>query len=223
LHANTPTANVSVAAGGRYNWRVSIPEDIVRQEQNFTFKFVNAQDPPNYIKAGGAYVVSPSRGFKVALAANAASASSSRTAPASSSTASPTSSPTATSTQIPANNDNNNNKKKKSSKTPIGAIVGGVLGGLAILALAVIAWLLWKRSQKKAAAAQAAVSQEPYGIASHGPYGNAPPYVPEMANTETSMHSTAPTTKYAQTAGAPHELPANHAPVEADGGFRGYR
>jgi hypothetical protein len=44
-----------------------------------------------------------------------------------------------------------------------------------------------------------------------------------MANTETSMHSTAPTTKYAQTAGAPHELPANHAPVEADGGFRGYR
>lgn len=82
------------------------------------------------------------------------------------------------------------------------------MGGLAFIALLLVAALLWRR--KKAKAQRAPVPE----VAPGG-------YVPEMGDTQKPMYPTSPTPKYAQNAFPAQELHGNHVPVEADGNYQG--
>ncbi|KAF2822989.1 hypothetical protein CC86DRAFT_409760 [Ophiobolus disseminans] len=207
--------NISLASGNLYNWRVNVPEETVKSEKNFAFKFVTAQNPPNYIQAQPAKVLSPSRGFKVALAANAASVTSTRTLVASSSTAASslassaaTSTPAASSTPStsPTSAAANASGGGGGSSTPVGAIVGGVVGGLAVVALGVVALLMLRMMKRKKA------------------QGSAPGYIPEMGDTQTAppMYPTSQAQKYElNSPPMVQELPGNHMPVEADSNYQG--
>lgn len=179
------------------------------------FKFVTARNPPNYIASQPGKVLSPSRGFKVALA-DAASVTATRTTLATSSatpsasasgggtsTTGASSSPSSSPTSAPATNDSNGG-----SSTPVGAIVGGVVGGLAIVALAVVALLLLRMMKRKKAQQVNAPATPAY----------IPPEMGDTQHKTPAMYPTSPAPMYAH---APQELPGYQVPVEADGNYQG--
>lgn len=217
--------NRSTASGGSYNWRVYVPSDVLEQERGrFVFKWTRALSPPNYNAADTGQTLSPSRGFNIRAAGVSSSIASSSTLLAPSFTSGISSVPTPTSSSSPGNNNNNTPTPSNGSSTPIGAIVGGVIGG--VVALAIIAFLLWKlRKMKKANAAAAAAQHYPPNPNPNQHYdgaGNAHydpnhqqqyTYPPPM--TQESKHAAVNRSDYAT---PPQELPSSYAhPAEADG------
>lgn len=222
------TANRSTASGGSYNWRVSVPSDVLEQERGrFVFKWTRALSPPNYNAADTGQTLSPSRGFNIRAAGVSSSIASSSTLLASSFASGISSVPTPTSSSSPGNNNNNNNNNgptpSNGSSTPIGAIVGGVIGG--VVALAIIAFLLWKLRKMKKANANAAAqhyppnsnpTQQHYNGAGNAHYdANHQQYTYPPPMTQESKHAAVNRSDYAT---PPQELPSSYAhPVEADG------
>ncbi|KAF7556327.1 hypothetical protein G7Z17_g1544 [Cylindrodendrum hubeiense] len=98
--------------------------------------------------------------------------------------------------------DSDSSSSSSSSSTPVGAIAGGTIGGVAVLALAGVAFFLWRRKQRKNAATQ---PQE------------LPPGTPKQ---ELSSETQSPTPKVEEVIPAnPIELPGDreHKPIELPG------
>lgn len=89
------------------------------------------------------------------------------------------------------NNDNDSGKDKKGSSTPIGPIVGGVVGGVALIALIGLGIFFFMRNKKKkaaAAAAAAAAASPPVQQQPPGGY-NAAYYDPKYAQATSPTNS----------------------------------
>jgi hypothetical protein len=113
--------------------------------KRFVLRFVKAINPPSYsegVKTG----MSPSRGFYLVSPATSLSAKALITRTASiASTSIPVATPGASpSTAQPPSSESN---------TPIGAIVGSVIGGLGLIALLIISFLLLKLVKRRKAKA----------------------------------------------------------------------
>ncbi|KAH7078659.1 hypothetical protein BKA63DRAFT_506863 [Paraphoma chrysanthemicola] len=148
----TKVVFTNTTAASTFRWTIDVPASTVQRDDEFVFRFVPARDPPNYIQAASGGKQSPSRGFR--LVPNPSASSS--VAGASSTTASsfvPTSSIASTTSSAAATTSTASTSSGSKSSTPIGAIVGGVLGGLALTALIVIAFFLFKLSKKREAQA----------------------------------------------------------------------
>lgn len=207
---------------GSYNWKIDISNDTAKTDNRFVLRFAPATDPPKYIPDSNE---SPSRGFYIFPQKEESTTSSSATSTATeSSSATSTGSATSTPTSEGSKTDNTSSSNE-GSKTPIGAIVGGVVGGIAALALIAVAALLFMRNRKHkrdTVTAQYAAQPQDY---------SATP-VAELRNT--AYHGTgqaydpAPEYKYGMTAPVqqqqpystmPSELPTTNAPpVELDSG-----
>jgi cell division septation protein DedD len=113
-----------------------VPKDQVAHSKNFVLRFVQARTPSSFSDAA-AVAMSPSRGFVLQQSsASSSSAVPSNTSSPSDPTSAPTSSILAAAT-------------KDKSSTPIGAIVGGVVGGLVLIALGVVGFLLFRVLQRR--------------------------------------------------------------------------
>lgn len=146
--------------------------------------------------------MAPSRGFNVTVAAVSSSASSAQASSTGASSATVASQSTATTSSASSSaTSSSSNQGRKESSTPVGAIVGGVIGGVAVLALIVGLLFLWRR--KKAARGAGAADQY------HGDGQYA--YPVEQPKQEYGYNNPPMQQQY-----APQELPGNHMPLEAD-------
>jgi hypothetical protein len=169
-----------------------VTEAAVKDDDKFVLRFRPHRDPEDYNNAGP---MAPSRGFYIKLAETSSSATPTPT-PTQSSTSSTAVPATTTPTNTPA--------PEPEKKSNVGAIVGGVVGGVAVIALIVIAWLLMRLLRKRKARAA-----EAYEVAAPtAPYSDTDKYVGGAASAkypgDTNMM----------------ELDGRELPVEAGSGHR---
>ncbi|KAF2678282.1 hypothetical protein K458DRAFT_423225 [Lentithecium fluviatile CBS 122367] len=133
-------ANTTTKQAGFYPWTINVTDAAVKDDDKFVLRFRPHRDPEDYNNAGP---MAPSRGFYIKLASTSSSPSPTPT-PTPSSTSSTVVSATTTPTSTPA-------PEPEKKSTNVGAIVGGVVGGLAVIALCVIAWLLMRLLRRRKA------------------------------------------------------------------------
>lgn len=159
-------ANIPTDTPGTLDWKVDVEEDILDISTKFRFRLIQHTDPPVYNNSLPSRL--PSRGFDLypQLASSASSAAVSSGTPSSSTATQSTATsaistsasttnnaqPTSSATTPPQSENKNtnppNNEDKPSSNTA--AIAGGVVGGLAGLALLCGIALLFLRRRKQA-------------------------------------------------------------------------
>ncbi|KAF2798159.1 hypothetical protein K505DRAFT_414574 [Melanomma pulvis-pyrius CBS 109.77] len=149
--------DITMGKSGSLDWKVNITNAVAKAENRFVLRLKPHSSPPVYTpntnQASGV-------GFKILPNSNpdtTFSQTSSSTSTASSTTATSlteSSPPATTSPPVGNNNNNNSNSSSGKKKTNVGAIAGGVLGGLVfiilLLVIALLALRLKKRKQKEA-------------------------------------------------------------------------
>jgi hypothetical protein len=195
-------AKVDLDKRDAFDWVIDVPNEKANIDNKFVLRFAPHRNPPHYIPGE---LESSSRGFYLYAAAVSSSSSASTSTATATSASSSTS--TSTSTSLPANGGDNNNSG--GSKTNVGAIVGGVIGGLAFIVLCVIAGLLWRRERRKK-----------QGL-NHTPVPQTPHYEVQATEQAYGAGYGAPVGEYykhtvPQTAAPATELGDTSAPVELD-------
>jgi hypothetical protein len=189
-------ANTTTKQAGFYPWKINVTEAAVENDDKFVLRFRPHRKPEDYNNAGP---MAPSRGFYIKLASTS---SSTTPTPTPTPTLLSSSSPAAAATTTPTNTPAPEPEKKTSD---IGAIIGGVVGGLAIVALCAIVWLLLRLLRRKKAKAAEAYEVD----ASTAPFSDA--YVTDKY-TAMRIPSDDPRTNVTM------ELDSRELPVEAGNG-----
>ncbi|OAL53913.1 hypothetical protein IQ07DRAFT_596889 [Pyrenochaeta sp. DS3sAY3a] len=159
-------ANISLDTPGGFDWKVDLVDSVIASSTQYHLRFLEHTEPADYsLKASRL----PSRGFNIYP--NPSSSSSTETSSTVSSstltTAASTSETSSSSAQSasPSPSSSSDANTSSGSSTNVGAIAGGVVGGLAGLALICGIALLFlrtaKRKQKAAAAKPDEVFEKP--------------------------------------------------------------
>ncbi|KAF2465808.1 uncharacterized protein BDR25DRAFT_345962 [Lindgomyces ingoldianus] len=191
-------SNVTFDSSGSLDWKVNVSNDVVKTDPQFVLRFKPHSNPPLFTSTDNE---SPSRGF-ILLTGNeqSSSASSSATAPS-------TSTSTPSSTTASAQSSSSTSEPNAKKKTNVGAIAGGVLGGLVFIGLlCAVALLLLKLAKNKKNARDAnRGGQEGYGGAE----------LEEGLPRREMM--TGPSVKYSANGAPATEIYGREVPVELEG------
>ncbi|KAF2642677.1 hypothetical protein P280DRAFT_468002 [Massarina eburnea CBS 473.64] len=155
--------NTSVKQAGFFPWKINVTDSVVKADNKFDLRFRPHRDPGGFNNGGP---MAPSRGFLLQLAVLSSSRSSSPAPTSTSTMRLLTASTSSLSTPTPTPTASASREK---SSTPLGTILGGVLGAVAVIALIVIAFLMLRMSKKKKqqqAAAAGTVGMTPPGYGS---------------------------------------------------------
>jgi hypothetical protein len=156
LVANPWAANISLDTPGGFDWKVDLVDSVIASSTQYHLRFLEHTEPAAYaLKASRL----PSRGFNIYPNPSSSTATSSTVSSSTLTTAASTSTTSSPSTQSTSPSPSSSNDANTSSRstTNIGAIAGGVVGGLAGLGLICGIALLFLRTakrKKKAAAAK---------------------------------------------------------------------